>query len=159
MLKAFGDELLAWVLSNPGGNFSYDDMWNTRQLYACELPSSNGIGDARAFARLCASCIGEVDGVRTLQQETLDAATQVRSKGADVVIMIESCFGLGFMLGTSFGTANLPTAVGNAGAGGSLAFADPDRGLAFAYVMNDLRFDLTGDPRSDALVKALYGCV
>ena len=32
------------------------------QLHAAELPSSNGIGDARALARLYASCIGEVDG-------------------------------------------------------------------------------------------------
>ena len=160
LLKALGDELLlARVFSNPGGHFSYDDMWNTRQLHACELPSSNGIGDARALARLYASCIGEVDGVRTLQPETLDAAMHVRSKGVDAVIMIESCFGLGFMLGTSFGTANPPNAVGHAGAGGSLAFADPDRSLAFAYVMNDLRFDPTGDPRSHELVQALYRCV
>ena len=35
-------------------------------------------------------------------------------------------------------------------------FADPDAGFAFAYVMNDLRFDLTGDPRSDGLVEATY---
>ena len=44
-LRAFGDELLlARVFSNPGGHFNYDQMWNTRQLHACELPSSNGIG-------------------------------------------------------------------------------------------------------------------
>jgi len=160
LLNAFGDELLlARVFSNPGGHFAYDEMWNTRQLHACELPSSNGIGDARALARLYASCIGEVDHVRTLQPETLDAATHVRSEGVDAVIMIESCFGLGFMLGRSFGAANPLTAVGHAGAGGSLAFADPDQGIAFAYVMNDLRFDPTGDPRSEELVRALYRCV
>ena len=68
--------------------------------------------------------------------------------------MIESCFGLGFMLGRSFGAANPPTAFGHAGAGGSLAFADPSSGMAFAYVMNDLRFDPAGDPRSESLVRA-----
>ena len=61
------------------------------------------------------------------------------------------------MLGKSFGPANSRSAFGHAGAGGSLSFADPESGLAFGYVMNDLRFDATdGDPRSEGLVKAMY---
>jgi CubicO group peptidase (beta-lactamase class C family) len=63
------------------------------------------------------------------------------------------------MLGRSFGAANPPHAVGHAGAGGSLAFADPARGVSFGYVMNDLRFDPTGDPRSESLVRAFYACL
>ena len=70
--------------------------------------------------------------------------------------MSETCFGLGFMLGRSFGKANSPRAFGHAGAGGSLAFADPERGLAFGYVMNHLRFNPAGDPRSEELVRAVY---
>jgi CubicO group peptidase (beta-lactamase class C family) len=76
--------------------------------------------------------------------------------GKDAVLLIESCFGLGYMLGRAFGAANPRSAFGHAGAGGSLAFADPGTGLAFGYVMNDLRFDLNGDPRSEELVKAAY---
>jgi CubicO group peptidase (beta-lactamase class C family) len=60
------------------------------------------------------------------------------------------------MLGASFGAANPRSAVGHAGAGGSLAFADPDARLGFGYVMNDLRFDPNGDPRSEELVRAVY---
>lgn len=156
-LRAFGDELLlARVFSNPGGHFNYDGMWNTRQLHAAELPSSNGIGNARGLARLYASCIGAVDGPRTLSATTVGRATFERACGKDEVLMTESCFGLGFMLGRAFGAANPPDAFGHAGAGGSLAFADPDTGLAFAYVMNDLRFDPAGDPRSEELVRAVY---
>ena len=155
-LAAFGDSLLlARVLPNPGGHFDYDDMWNTRALHAAELPSSNGIGDARGLARLYASCIGDgVDGRRSLTADTVAAATTVHSQGPDAVIIVESCFGLGFMLGRSFGAANPPLAFGHAGAGGSLAFADPASGMAFAYVMNDLRFDPKGDRRSESLVRA-----
>jgi CubicO group peptidase (beta-lactamase class C family) len=157
VLRAFGDDLLlARVFSNPGGHFNYDQMWNSRRLHAAELPSSNGIGSARGLARLYASCIGEVDGHRTLQPDTVDRATEKRACGKDEVLMIETCFGLGFMLGSSFGGANPPRAFGHAGAGGSLAFADPDTGLAFGYVMNDLRFDPRGDPRSEELVRAAY---
>lgn len=157
LLRQFGpDLLLTEVFSSPGGLFGYNEMWNTRALHACELPSSNGIGDARSLARMYASCIGEVDGVRTLQDSTVAAATVEQACGKDAVLMAESCFGLGFMLGTSFGAANARSAFGHAGAGGSLAFADPSTGLGFGYVMNDLRFDAKGDPRSEELVKAVY---
>ena len=73
--------------------------------------------------------------------------------------MVESAYGLGFMLGASFGAANPPNVFGHAGAGGSLSFADPDTGIAFGYVMNHLRFDPTGDPRSETLVRAVYAAV
>jgi CubicO group peptidase (beta-lactamase class C family) len=153
------DLLLTRVFSNPGRLMGYNDMWNTRAVHAAELPSSNGIGDARSLARLYASCIGEVDGVRTLQPPTVTAATVEQACGKDAVLMTDSCFGLGFMLGKSFGAANPPSAFGHAGAGGSLGFADPDAGVGFGYVMNDLRFDPKGDPRSEDLVRAVYRCV
>jgi CubicO group peptidase (beta-lactamase class C family) len=154
-LAGLGDSLLlAKVFSNPGGLFNYDDMWNTRALRAAELPSSNGIGDARSLARLYAALLGPVDGQRVLRPETVRLATASRARGRDAVIMVETDYGLGFMLGRSFGAANPPRAFGHAGAGGSLAFADPDTGLAFGYVMNDLRFDPAGDPRSETLVRA-----
>jgi CubicO group peptidase (beta-lactamase class C family) len=154
--KLGGELLLADVFSNPGDLFGYNEMWNTRELHAAELPSSNGVGDARALARLYASCIGEVDGVRTLQPATVAAATAEQARGKDEVLVVDSCFGLGFMLGPSFGAANRPTAFGHAGAGGSSAFADPDARLGFGYVMNDLRFDPKGDPRSEELVREVY---
>lgn len=156
-----GDSLLlARVLRNPGGHFDYDDMWNTRELHAAEMPSSNGIGDARGLARMYAACTGNgVDGRRLLDAETVKRATTVHARGPDAVILVASCFGLGFMLGQSFGAANPPTAFGHAGAGGSLAFGHPDTGMAFAYVMNDLRFDASGDPRSETLVRAALAAV
>jgi CubicO group peptidase (beta-lactamase class C family) len=49
-----------------------------------------------------------------------------------------------------------PGSFGHPGAGGSLAFADPERRLAFAYVPNQMQLGLTGDLRAAALVEALY---
>jgi CubicO group peptidase (beta-lactamase class C family) len=120
------------------------------------MPSSNGIGDARSLARMYAATVGTIDGMRILQPETVEAATTEQVHGTDAVIMIESRFGLGFMLGSSFGAANPDYVFGHAGAGGSLAFADPRAGIGFGYVMNDLRFDPSGDPRSETLVRAVY---
>jgi CubicO group peptidase (beta-lactamase class C family) len=157
---ALGDDvLLGRATTGPSGHFAYDEMWNTRALHACELPSSNGIGDARSLARLYASLIGDVDGVRTLQPATVARATAQQVRGPDKVIMTETAFGLGFMLPPSINARARASAFGHAGAGGSVAFADPDRGFAFAYVMTDLRFDMTGDPRSESLVEAVYRAV
>jgi CubicO group peptidase (beta-lactamase class C family) len=148
--------LLGRATSGPSGHFVYDARWNTRPFHACELPSSNGIGTARGVAQLYASLIGEVDGIRTLGPGTVAAATMVQSCGPDRVLLRETCFGLGFMLPPSLPPACGAGAFGHGGAGGSVAFADPDTDVAFAYVMNHLRFDPAGDPRNETLVEAVY---
>jgi CubicO group peptidase (beta-lactamase class C family) len=153
------DNLLARVGTNPGGHFDYDDGWNGRPRHACELPSSNGIGSPRSIARLYASLLGPVDGVLTLRPETVANATRRRVRGADAVLMIETSFGLGYMLPPSLAPGCGPNSFGHNGAGGSVAFADPDAALAVAYAPNELRFAAGGDPRSGELLRTLYACV
>ena len=101
----------------------------------------------------------EVDGVRLVDDAVFAAAGRVRASGRDAVLMAPTRFGLGFMLGNAFGAANPATAIGHSGAGGALAFADPASGVALAYVMNDMRFGATGDPRSEELVRAVYAAL
>jgi CubicO group peptidase (beta-lactamase class C family) len=137
----------------------YDDMWNQRALRACELPSSNGVGNARSVARLYASLVGEVDGVRTLTPATVAAATECQVRGPDRVILVDTAFGLGYMLPPALPGACGARAFGHGGAGGSVSFADPDAGLGFAYAMNDLRFEADGDPRGETLAAAAYACI
>jgi CubicO group peptidase (beta-lactamase class C family) len=68
-------------------------------------------------------------------------------------------FGLGFALPPTLGPGAGPRSFGHPGAGGSLGFADRDRGLAFAYVMNQMRFDANGaDPRAASLSAAAAAC-
>jgi len=152
--------LLGRVMGGPAGLFRYDDMWNTRRMRGAQMPSSNGHGDARALARMYAACLGEIDGVRLLAPETLAAATEVRSSGIDCVIGQPLTFGLGFALPPTFGAHAGPAVFGHSGAGGSTAFADPERGLGFAYVMNQMKLSASdGDPRSHELIKAAYACL
>lgn len=151
-----GEPLRAGAMSGPSNLFRYDDMWNTRPLRAAEMPSSNGIATAPGLAKLYAACIGDVDGVRILDSDTVARASRVESEGEDVILGIPTRFGLGFSLPPMLSPAVGPAAFGHPGAGGSLAFADPDSGVAFAYVMNQMQLGLTGDRRTETLVAALY---
>lgn len=150
------ESLTVRVMNGPSNLFAYDERWNRADVLAAEMPSSNGVGSARALARLYAALIGEVDGRRLLRPETVARATEVQSRGTDLVLMLPSTFGLGFMLQPMMAPGGGPRCFGHTGAGGSLAFADPENGISFAYVTSQMVFDLTGDPRSRGLIRAVY---
>ena len=160
LLEALGaDSLTARVMTGPSGLFGYNDMWNTREVLSAEMPSSNGVGEARALARFYAALVGEVDGVRLLGRDQLARACEVQVNGPDAIIFRETCFGLGFALQPFLAPGAGPRSFGHPGAGGALAFADPEAELGFAYAPSALQFNLEGDPRSQALVAAVYRCL
>lgn len=132
--------------------------FNRPAVHAAELPAANGIGTARSLARLYAATIGEVDGVRLLDEATLASATVEQSSGPDAVLAVDTRFGSGFLLPSPFSPLMGPRSFGHSGAGGSLTFADPDSGVAFAYVMNKMQQGLAADPRPAALVSAFGAC-
>ena len=150
------DTLLGQVLSGPSGLFGYDDMWNRPDVLAAELPSSNGVGTARALARHYALLIGEVDGQRLLSPGTVARATEVQVHGPDRVIGVPMAFGLGYTTPPPEAPAG---AFGHAGAGGSLGLADPAGRWTLGYVMNQMQLGLTGDARSRGLVDAVIASV
>jgi len=133
---------------------------NTRAWRAAEIPAANGHGDARSLARIYGALAtdGLLDGVRVLSREQIARANTEQAFGLDQVLApLHSRFGLGFMLTQPmipFGPN--PRSFGHPGAGGSIAFADPDTGLGFAYVMNQMQMGLAGDARGFQLVAAAY---
>jgi len=153
------DSLTAQVMSGPSGLFGYNQMWNRPEVLAAEMPSSNGVGDARSLARFYAAVFEEVDGVRLLGQSQLARACEAQACGPDAVIFRETCFGLGYALQPFLAPGAGPNSFGHPGAGGAVAFADPDAQLGFAYVMNAMQFNLEGDSRSVGLVQAVYDCL
>jgi len=58
---------------------SEDGGFNARIARAAEFPAANMVTDARSVARMYAATIGEVDGIRLLEPETLAAATTVQT--------------------------------------------------------------------------------
>ncbi len=136
---------------------------NTRAWRAAEVPAANGHGAARGLARVYGALAtdGAQDGVQVLSPAQIARANAEQSSGLDAVLSpLPTRFGLGFMLTQPmipFGPN--PRAFGHPGAGGSIAFADPDAGLGFAYVMNQMQTGLGGDARGFALIAEVYAAL
>ncbi|MFI9566432.1 serine hydrolase domain-containing protein [Streptomyces rishiriensis] len=128
--------------------------FNSPEVQAAELPASNGIGAARGLARMYAALIGEVDGVRLLNPESLATATQEQASGPDQVMVVPSRFSSGYMLPTETNPMAGPNSFGHTGRGGSLGFADPEHGIAFAYAMNHI-IGGPNDVRATSLANAV----
>ncbi|WP_433547259.1 serine hydrolase domain-containing protein [Streptomyces sp. CA-294286] len=123
---------------------------------AAELPASGAISTARALARCYAAMIGPVDdGPRLFAPATLTLARTEESSGPDRVLVVNTRFGLGFMLHGSASPLLGPGSFGHPGRGGSLGFADPESGIALGYVTNGLRQGVTADPRALALIQGV----
>ena len=104
---------------------------------AC-IPSANGIGSARAIARIYAALSGSgVDGVRLLSDKTLEHALQSRRADFDPLpegIASWAHFGLGWALA---GYPDKPGAIfGHGGAMGSEGFAVPELELGVSFTKN-----------------------
>lgn len=154
------EQVAAWCDPNSFSNraFAVTDPaaidFDSPEVQAAELPSSNGIGTARALARMYAALIGEVDDVRLLTPKALASATAEQASGRDQVMVIPSRFSTGFMLPTGSNPMTGPNAFGHTGRGGSLAFADPEHGIAFGYVTNHI-LNGADDVRAASLTEAV----
>lgn len=96
---------------------------------------------------------------RLFTPATLTQARTEESGGPDRVLVVNSRFGLGFMLHGPASPMLAQGSFGHPGRGGSLAFADPESGTAFAYVTAAMQRSVTSDPRTHALVRALRACI
>jgi CubicO group peptidase (beta-lactamase class C family) len=136
---------------------------NTRAWRAAEIPAGNGHGTARGLARIygALSTDGKLDGRHVLSPAQIAKANTENAYGQDKVLSpLPSRFGLGFMMTQPmipFGPN--PRTFGHPGAGGSIAFADPDAKLGFAYVMNQMQVGLGGDARGFRLIAEVYAAL
>lgn len=127
---------------------------NTSAWMDAEVPSANLHANARGIARAYAALIDPQ--LCPVDPAVLGEARKEASVGMDLVLERPSRFGLGFQLTQPerpLGPG--PSGFGHFGAGGSLGFADPQAGIAFAYVMNSGGAQWQ-DPRNRALINATY---
>jgi hypothetical protein len=130
--------------------------FNSPEVHQLQLPAANGITNARSLARVYAATIGEVDGIRLPQPETVAAALVIRSEGKPWGEPFEwPTWGTGFLRPFPRQPILGGASCGHDGAGGSIAFAEPELGLAFCHVFNLM----VGTPEEDRRTAALLAAV
>jgi len=141
---------------------------NARQVRAAEIPSANGITNARGLAGMYRPLAlgGEFGGVRLVPEDAVPAMGAVSAAVArDATLLVPTRWANGFMKGVD--NTYLPPGQGDAvilseeafghlGNGGSLGFADPRARLSFGYAMNRQGGGTGLEDRGQALVDAVY---
>ena len=128
---------------------------NHRRWRAAEVPGGNGHCDAKALA----SIYGDICGghSKLMNKETRAEASRVRFRGQDTSFNLPTVWGAGFRLeDESYGIWASKQTIGHGGWGGTMAFGDPEAGLGFAYVTNNMLGFETIDPRRERLIFAVY---
>ena len=123
---------------------------------AIQLPAGNGVTNAASLAKMYAAMIGEVDGVRILKPETVEKARTLRTGamspagdlGKLAALGLPVQYGLGYQLSNGPEDRMGLGSFGHDGAGGRIAFAHPESGVAAAYVANTMSSTMGApDPR------------
>lgn len=128
-----------------------------------QIPSANGIGQARAVAKVYDALArgGKRLGLtKETLRELVAPAVEPSSGIQDAILKIDTNYGFGFSRpssGFSFGADQ--QAFGCPGAGGSFGMADPAKQLSFAYLTKKMSFRIFNDPRERAVREAAYHCI
>lgn len=144
--------------------------YNQPALWAPGYASMGGVGSARGLGKWYAMLAqgGTWGGRQILPPSVLPLLTRTLSQGDDEVLLTPVAFAAGVMqdpvledpdtgpkkLRTHYGPSL--QAYGHPGAGGSLAFADPEHRLAFAYVMNQMEVGAMPGAKVLGLIERLY---
>jgi len=124
-----------------------------------EIPSANGHATSEALAKLMGALAndGWLEGGEILSPALIAEASRERIRGQDLVLPFVMSWAAGFMRNEpNFPWGPGVQTFGHSGWGGSCAFADPERKLGGAYVMNKQGAALMGDERPKRLIEAAY---
>jgi CubicO group peptidase (beta-lactamase class C family) len=162
-LRAFADphSLTRRAFSSPFGLSAISEM-NAPKVWSAGFPAIGAIASARGLAKFYGILANGGGGV--ISGKVLEWMETAVVDGSDRVLCLPTAFSAGFQkdpLGAAgrklrhhYGPS--ARAFGHPGAGGSVAFADPDRRLGFAYVMNLVEPGVMPNARARALVEAAY---
>ena len=155
------DSLTFKAFTTPAG-LMVPSIMNRPEIRTQVLPSLGGIGTAESLATFYYRTFCEPT---FFSAERIADLSQTVASGTDTILRIPTAFAAGFMKDPFSDTGQKirgifgpsPSAFGQPGAGGSLAFADPKNNVAFAYVMNQMEPGLFPNPKSLRLVRFIYG--
>ena len=134
--------------------------YNRPEVHLSVQPAGGGIATASGLARYFAmmGSGGTLDGVTTLRPDTVKEVTKPQVEGFDHTLERQVQRSLGMSLAdprtAAPGHEDLRT-FGHGGSGTSVGWANPDNGLAVAYITNGFRAEATNTPRLAAVSQAV----
>jgi CubicO group peptidase (beta-lactamase class C family) len=132
-----------------------DAGFNNALVQQAEIPGAGGIATASALAAIWSATITTTNGSRLLSDESVRLGTEVQSQGSPVWAVPGPWprWGMGFQLDSDSRRYLGSTGFGHDGAGGQVAFADPEFGVGFAFITNQM--EAIEDFRATKIVDAL----
>lgn len=163
-LKAFNTpgSITQRAFASPVGFGAVGDL-NKPEAWSAGFASMGGVATARALGRFYS--LLACGGGATVPPAVLALAQTTLSQDNDAVLCLDTAFSAGLMKDpVNAGTGDKIRALlgpsaqafGHPGAGGSLAFADPEHRIAFAYMMNQMEVGVLPGEKALGLVEALY---
>lgn len=139
------------------------DPWKLRrsEALANELPSVNGVGNARALARIYGAVAADTGKLPISSQVLAQLSGDAAPPEHDAVLGIDTRYHLGLRRSSprlEFGSPD-GRAFGTPGAGGSIGFGDPSTGIGFGYTQNRLSLALEDDIRCQKLERAVFSAL
>lgn len=149
------------AFGSPRGLHSVQEM-NDPKAWSAGFPAMGGVGTASALARFYQAAIGAIES--PLNERVRQALGTIQVSGNDKVLIQPTAFSCGCQLdpldasGRKIRELYGPslTAFGHPGAGGSHALGDPESGVSFAYVMNQMELSVLPGRKSVDMVRALF---
>ncbi len=156
--------LTAGAFDSPSGLTAIGDI-NKIGIQRLGIPSLGGFGSACGLAKMYAIIAnkGKWWSRTVFSKRVLKWMAAIQCDGDDMVLKMPTSFTNGFMadpiarihkIRETFGPEK--GAFGHPGAGGVHGFCDPENGISFAYVMNQMEPGVLPNQKSMRLVEALY---
>jgi CubicO group peptidase (beta-lactamase class C family) len=149
-------------------------FWKTMTLIQCDVDdpvneltfeevSGGGAGEARALAKVYGLLAtgGKELGIAPETLNIMRRYTDPPEDGIQDAVMGWKSLGSSAGYTKPYDAFNFAgdSAFGFSGTGGSLAYADPEYKVGYAYVMNNMGYYNINDPREVALRETMYTCI
>jgi CubicO group peptidase (beta-lactamase class C family) len=151
--------LVSRAFFSPSGLHSVREMNEMRARQAA-LPAMGGIGTARSVAKFYQAAGGAIPFFSPKVRVWMN---RMQTCGLDRILQARTAFSCGFQMDPLDAVGRKERShygrslrgFGHPGAGGSHAFFDPDSGLSFAYIMNQMEFSPLPGRKTQVLIDAV----
>jgi CubicO group peptidase (beta-lactamase class C family) len=132
-----------------------NEGFNSDELRRAVVPGAGGIATAAALATIWSATVSNAEKIRLLNDEVIADMSREQAAGEPAVPLPGpwARWGTGFMLSSEVRPFLTNASFGHDGAGGQVAYADPEHKVGFAYLTNDIQ--RSGDQRGILLVEVL----